>query len=76
MRQAEKSFMQGRVEKLHRMFPTPLAGWIKPRGAAREGLAAIDEAAVVTPPPGMEAGYVPIAVYEGLDKPPGCEECV
>ena len=52
---------------------TPLAGWIKPRGAAREGLAAIDEAAVVTPPSGMEAGYVPIAVLRRAGQPPGCE---
>jgi hypothetical protein len=70
---AEANFIQKRVETLHKMIQTPMAGWIKPRGAAKEGLAATDIASIVTPPTGMEAGFVPIALYEGLQKPAGCD---
>jgi hypothetical protein len=70
----EKAFMQGRVETLHKMLPTEKAGWLKPGEAIKNaGIAAVDIAAIVTPPAGMEHGYVPIALYEGIDKPPGCQ---
>ena len=49
------------------------ARWIKRRGATAQGISRIDDAAVVRPPKGMEHGYVPIALYEGMDKPAGCE---
>ena len=48
--------------------------WIKRRGATIEGIARVDDAAVVTPPTGMEYGFVPITLYEGAEKPPGCQE--
>lgn len=72
----EKTFIQSRIEALHKILPASpaAANWIKARGAAKEGLAALDVASIVTPPAGMEAGFVPIALYEGLAKPAGCEE--
>lgn len=50
-----------------------ISRWIKPRGALSEGLAAIDEALIVTPPLGMEHGYVPVAFYEGNSRPADCQ---
>lgn len=32
----------------------------------------LDPVQLLTPPKGLEVGYVPIAVYEGLSKPSGC----
>ncbi|MHB1037235.1 MAG: hypothetical protein ACYC35_07940 [Pirellulales bacterium] len=60
----EREAMQARVEKLHR-------NWKKDREylpAPRLGeLAQIDPALVVTPPPGLEAGYVPIVTRQGKE---------
>ena len=70
----ERAFVQGRVEALHRMMPTPKSRWLKAHNAAGEGLCAMDTAAIVAPPEGLEAGFVPIALYEGLDQPPNCDE--
>jgi hypothetical protein len=70
----QKTFMQNRVEALHKMLPTATANWLKPGEAIeRSGIAAVDFSAVVVPPAGMEHGYVPIALYEGIEKPPGCQ---
>lgn len=69
----QKDYMQKRIETLHRNTGVK-AGWLKARQAAKEGLASIDAAAIVTPPAGMEVGYVPIVLYEGVDKPQGCDE--
>jgi hypothetical protein len=59
---AEREEMQRRVELLHRHWtrdreylPSPLIG----------KLADIDPALIVTPPKGMEVGYVPIATQQG-----------
>ncbi len=59
---AEREEMQRRVEMLHRHWtkdreylPSPLIG----------KLADIDPALIVTPPKGMEVGYVPIATQQG-----------
>lgn len=68
----QKAFVQSRVEKLHAMMGRSPSRWIKARGAAAEGLASVDSALLVTPPTGMEHGYVPVALYEGLQKPDGC----
>lgn len=69
---AEKSFMQQRVETLHGMVGR-VSRWLKP-GAVPKGseLAHVDPVALVTPPEGLERGYVPIAVWESNKKPPGC----
>ncbi|MHA3774948.1 hypothetical protein ACXR0O_25800 [Verrucomicrobiota bacterium sgz303538] len=62
----EREQVQQRVEKLHR-------AWTKDRDylAAPEvgKLAEIDPALIVTPPRGMEAGYVPIATRQELEAP-------
>jgi len=68
----EKQFLQGRVEKLHRMTGRT-SRWIKARHAEGD-LAVVDPVQFVTPPKGLEVGYVPIAVYEGLEKPKGCSK--
>jgi hypothetical protein len=69
----EKVFMQGRVEAMHAMVEGEGGDWIK-RGARVEGigLATFDSSALVTPPEGLERGYVPVAVYEGRTKPAEC----
>ncbi|SEI75978.1 hypothetical protein SAMN05192553_101150 [Cyclobacterium xiamenense] len=60
----EREEMQRRVELLHRNWkmdeeylPPPLIG----------KLADVDPALIVTPPAGMEAGYVPIVTRQGLE---------
>jgi hypothetical protein len=62
---AEREEMQRRVELLHRHWtkdreylPAPLIG----------KLAEIDPALLVTPPKGMEVGYVPIVTQQGIEK--------
>ena len=61
----EREEMQRRVELLHRNWtrdreylPSPLSG----------KLAYLDEALIVTPPKGMEVGYVPIVTKQGFEK--------
>ena len=61
----EREAMQVKVEKLHRLWkkdreylPPPTIG----------KLAELDPALMVTPPPGLEAGYVPIATRQELAK--------
>lgn len=58
---AEREALQARVEKIHR-------SWKKDRDylppPARGQLAELDPALLVTPPKGLEAGYVPIAVRQ------------
>ena len=57
----EREALQVRVEKLHR-------NWTKDRDylapPTRGKLAEVDPALIVTPPPGLEAGYVPIATRQ------------
>lgn len=64
---AEREAMQARVEKIHR-------AWKKDRdylpSPALGKLAEIDPALLVTPPSGLEAGYVPIATRQELEKQP------
>lgn len=69
----EKDYMQSRVEWLH----GELSGrdqWMKAPdlGGAAEPLVKVDPAQIVEPPAHMRKGYVPIAVYEGVEKPEGC----
>ena len=61
----EREEMQRRVEMLHRNWtknreylPAPMIG----------KLAEIDPALIVTPPKGMEVGYVPIVTRQGIEK--------
>lgn len=61
----ERESLQKRVEKLHR-------NWKKDRDyltpPAMGKLADIDPALIVTPPPGLEAGYVPIATRQAAEE--------
>ena len=58
---AEREAVQARVEKLHR-------GWTKDRDYLAPpdagGLAELDPALILTPPAGLEIGYVPIAICQ------------
>ena len=57
----ERARLQARVEKLHRHWPID-RDYLPP--PARGELASLDPALIVTPPPGLEAGYVPIAIRQ------------
>lgn len=70
--ESEKSFLQQRVETMHKVV-TRTSRWIKAKQSVLDqGRAVVDSAALVTPPKGMEYGYVPIALYEGFEKHPDC----
>lgn len=65
MSKEEREEMQRRVELLHRNWtkdreylPPPMIG----------ELAEIDPALIMTPPPGLEIGYVPIVTRQGIEK--------
>ena len=57
----ERQSMQARVEKLHRNWKKD-RDYLAPPAIGK--LAEIDPALIVTPPPGLEAGYVPIATRQ------------
>ena len=61
---AEREAMQKKVELLHRAWPIDRDYLAPPTSGA---LADLDPAQLVTPPPGLEVGYVPIATRQGLD---------
>jgi len=61
----ERESLQSRVEKLHRNWKKD-RDYLAPPAIGK--LADIDPALIVTPPPGMEAGYVPIATRQGVEK--------
>ena len=54
--------MQARVEKLHRNW-TKDRDYLAPPKIGK--LAELDPAVLVTPPQGLEAGYVPIVTRQG-----------
>jgi len=58
---AEREAMQARVEQLHRHWTKDL-NYLAPPVSGE--LAGIDPALVVTPPQGLEVGYVPIAARQ------------
>ena len=60
----EREVVQKRVEKLHRAW-TKDRTYLPPPDAGK--LAEIDPALIVSPPTGMEAGYVPIATRQELE---------
>ena len=61
----EREKMQKRVEKLHRHW-TKDRDYLAPPTVGK--LADIDPALIVTPPKGMEVGYVPIATNQDYEK--------
>ncbi|MHB8521221.1 MAG: hypothetical protein ACYDH9_10745 [Limisphaerales bacterium] len=58
----EREAMQARVEKLHRNWKKD-RDYLPPPTLGK--LADIDPTLIVTPPPGLEAGYVPIVTRQG-----------
>jgi hypothetical protein len=62
---AEREAMQAKVEKLHRAW-TKDRDYLAPPTVGK--LAALDPALVLTPPKGLEVGYVPIATRQELAK--------
>jgi hypothetical protein len=62
---AEREQVQARVEKLHRIW-TKDRNYLTPPDVGT--LAHIDPALILTPPPGFEIGYVPIATRQELEK--------
>ncbi|MCX6847857.1 MAG: hypothetical protein NTY98_02960, partial [Verrucomicrobia bacterium] len=61
----EREQVQARVEKLHRAW-TKDRDYLTPPDVGT--LAHIDPALILTPPKGLEAGYVPIATRQELEK--------
>lgn len=72
--EAEKDWIQDRIVRLHNSMAatSPLNQWLKPPPNLPP-LVSIDESSIVTPPPGMEVGYVPIVVYQGMNKIASCD---
>ena len=61
MTDAEREAMQTRVEKLHHHW-TKDRKYLAPPATGK--LAGLDPALIVTPPKGLEVGYVPIATRQ------------
>ena len=61
----EREAMQARVEKLHRNWKKD-RDYLAPPTIGK--LADVDPALIVTPPPGLEAGYVPIATRQAAQE--------
>lgn len=61
----ERETLQKRVEKLHRHWPKD-RDYLAPPTVGK--LAHIDPALIVTPPKGMEVGYVPIATRQAIEE--------
>lgn len=61
---AEREAMQVKVEKLHRAW-TKDREYLPPSAVGK--LAELDPAQIVTPPPGLEVGYVPIATRQAME---------
>ena len=61
----ERESLQRRVEKLHRHWKKD-RDYLAPPAIGK--LAHIDPALIVSPPPGLEAGYVPIATRQGPEE--------
>lgn len=78
-REEAKCYMQTRIERLHaaQQAGSELPSWFEPpqgEGTLPGDKAALDPSLLVTPPAGMEVGFVPITVFERKrEKPPGCE---
>lgn len=61
----ERQALQSRVEKLHRNWKKD-RDYLEPPAIGK--LADIDPALIVTPPPGLEVGYVPIATRQAAEE--------
>ena len=70
-----KCFMQARIERLHEMqAKEDKPRWFEPPTDLPAERARIDQGFLVTPPLGLEVGYVPVSVYSKLrEKPSNCD---
>ena len=72
LNEEERTFLQQRVEALHGMVGR-VSRWLKPGHVpAGSELAHVDPVALVTPPRGLEKGFVPIALWESPLRPKEC----
>lgn len=62
---AKKAHLQSFVEKMHSEWTIDKEYMDAPTGG---DLVSIDESLIVTPPVGMEYGYVPIVIYHGYEQ--------
>jgi hypothetical protein len=62
---AEREALQARVERLHRQWRRD-GEYLPP--PAHGSLADLDPAVIVTPPPGLEVGHVPIVTRQAADE--------
>jgi hypothetical protein len=63
--EAKKAKLQALVEKIHRTWPIDRDYMAPP---TRGKLVSLDPALLVTPPKGMEVGYVPIVIHQTARK--------
>ncbi len=77
-REAAKCFMQARIERLHEAQQSADGPrWFEPPGELPGPLVNLDPALLVTPPPGLEVGYVPVPLLERKrQRPEACEVVV
>lgn len=71
----EKEMMQARIERLHKELNNNINKnqWLKPPKEGTPNLVKVDPSHLIENfPAGMEVGHVPIAVYQGMTKPPNC----
>eukprot|EP01043_Picozoa_sp_COSAG02_P030969 COSAG02_NODE_2002_length_10139_cov_4.784761_3_plen_243_part_00 len=82
-RTAAQEYMQARIERLH-TFQQQAADtdqrWFEPPGgdaSLPKPTVEIDSALLLTPPAGLEVGYVPVPIYQRVrTKPPNCDVVV
>ena len=73
----KKANLQARIERLHEALNQNmhLNQWLKPPADGVPELVEVDPAHLIKDlPQGMEVGYVPLAVYQGMSKPQGCAD--
>ena len=73
----KKASLQARIERLHAALNKNKNQnqWLKPPANGVPDLVEVDPAHIVKEfPPGYEVGYVPLAVYQGMNKPKGCTD--
>ena len=71
----EKEVLQARIERLHKELNNNINKnqWLKPPKEGTPNLVKVDPSHLIESfPAGMEVGHVPIAVYQGMTKPPNC----
>ena len=74
---AQRDILQTRMERLHKALnKNPhMNEWLKPPTEGIPELVNVDPAHLIDNPPlGLEVGYVPIVLYQGMTKPEACVE--